>query len=111
MAELSPMMKQYKAIKDQHKEHILFYRLGDFCIVIAKIRPVILFIILVFILYYNIWHLYNIWKINAIFCVCLFLESLDIKGFFCVTQLFYQYTPEELQSCRLGIFRYRHRPC
>ncbi|MBQ4099970.1 MAG: DNA mismatch repair protein MutS, partial [Oscillospiraceae bacterium] len=30
MAELSPMMKQYKAIKEQHKDHILFYRLGDF---------------------------------------------------------------------------------
>lgn len=27
---LSPMMRQYFEIKDKHKEHILFYRLGDF---------------------------------------------------------------------------------
>ncbi len=27
---LSPMMQQYFAIKNQHKEHILFFRLGDF---------------------------------------------------------------------------------
>ena len=30
MAELSPMMKQYFAIKEQHKVEILFFRLGDF---------------------------------------------------------------------------------
>ena len=27
---LSPMMRQYMEIKNQHKDHILFYRLGDF---------------------------------------------------------------------------------
>ncbi len=30
MAKLSPMMEQYFRIKNQHKDHILFYRLGDF---------------------------------------------------------------------------------
>lgn len=30
MAKLSPMMEQYFRIKEQHKDHILFYRLGDF---------------------------------------------------------------------------------
>lgn len=30
MAALSPMMEQYFAIKEQHKDHILFFRLGDF---------------------------------------------------------------------------------
>ncbi len=30
MAELSPMMQQYFRIKEQHKEHIVFFRLGDF---------------------------------------------------------------------------------
>ncbi len=30
MAELSPMMQQYWAIKEQHRDHILFFRLGDF---------------------------------------------------------------------------------
>ena len=30
MAELSPMMKQYFEIKEQNKDCILFYRLGDF---------------------------------------------------------------------------------
>lgn len=30
MAELSPMMRQYFRIKEQHKEHIVFFRLGDF---------------------------------------------------------------------------------
>ncbi|MEG2053941.1 MAG: DNA mismatch repair protein MutS, partial [Oscillospiraceae bacterium] len=30
MAELSPMMQQYFDIKQQHKDHILFFRLGDF---------------------------------------------------------------------------------
>jgi DNA mismatch repair protein MutS len=30
MAPLSPMMQQYFQIKDQHKDHILFYRIGDF---------------------------------------------------------------------------------
>ena len=30
MAKLSPMMEQYFRIKAQHKDHILFYRLGDF---------------------------------------------------------------------------------
>ena len=30
MAELSPMMQQYFEIKKQHKDEILFYRLGDF---------------------------------------------------------------------------------
>lgn len=30
MAKLSPMMEQYFSIKEKHKDHILFYRLGDF---------------------------------------------------------------------------------
>ncbi|MBE7004612.1 MAG: DNA mismatch repair protein MutS [Ruminococcaceae bacterium] len=30
MAELTPMMKQYLEIKEQHKDEILFFRLGDF---------------------------------------------------------------------------------
>ncbi len=30
MSELTPMMKQYKEIKDQYEDYILFYRLGDF---------------------------------------------------------------------------------
>ena len=30
MAETTPMMKQYLAIKEQHKDKILFFRLGDF---------------------------------------------------------------------------------
>ena len=30
MAELSPMMQQYLEIKNQHKDEILFYRIGDF---------------------------------------------------------------------------------
>ncbi|MFR1808552.1 MAG: DNA mismatch repair protein MutS, partial [Pygmaiobacter massiliensis] len=30
MAELSPMMKQYFEIKEQYKDAILFFRLGDF---------------------------------------------------------------------------------
>ncbi len=30
MAELSPMMKQYKQIKSQHEDALLFFRLGDF---------------------------------------------------------------------------------
>ena len=30
MAELTPMMKQYLEIKEQHKDSILFFRLGDF---------------------------------------------------------------------------------
>ncbi|MBQ1992659.1 MAG: DNA mismatch repair protein MutS, partial [Clostridia bacterium] len=30
MAELSPMMKQYLQIKEQNKDCILFFRLGDF---------------------------------------------------------------------------------
>lgn len=30
MENLSPMMKQYMQIKEQHKDHILFFRLGDF---------------------------------------------------------------------------------
>jgi len=30
LAKLSPMMKQYFAIKEQHKDEILFFRLGDF---------------------------------------------------------------------------------
>jgi len=30
MAPLSPMMAQYFEIKEQHKDHILFFRLGDF---------------------------------------------------------------------------------
>ena len=30
MAELSPMMQQYMNIKNQHKDTILFFRLGDF---------------------------------------------------------------------------------
>ncbi len=30
MADLSPMMEQYLRIKQQHKDHILFFRLGDF---------------------------------------------------------------------------------
>ena len=30
MANLSPMMQQYLSVKEQHKDHILFFRLGDF---------------------------------------------------------------------------------
>src|SRR5690554_6294219 len=30
MAGLTPMMQQYMQIKDQHKDAILFFRLGDF---------------------------------------------------------------------------------
>lgn len=30
MAKLSPMMQQYLDIKEKHKDHILFFRLGDF---------------------------------------------------------------------------------
>ncbi len=30
MAELSPMMQQYMDIKQKHKDHLLFFRLGDF---------------------------------------------------------------------------------
>ena len=30
MADLSPMMELYLKIKEQHKDHILFFRLGDF---------------------------------------------------------------------------------
>lgn len=30
MANLSPMMQQYLDIKSQHKDHVLFFRLGDF---------------------------------------------------------------------------------
>lgn len=30
MEKLSPMMQQYFAVKNQHKDHILFFRLGDF---------------------------------------------------------------------------------
>ena len=30
MSKLSPMMEQYFTIKQSHKEHILFFRLGDF---------------------------------------------------------------------------------
>lgn len=30
MAKLTPMMKQYMEIKEKYKEHILFFRLGDF---------------------------------------------------------------------------------
>ncbi|MBQ9939538.1 MAG: DNA mismatch repair protein MutS [Oscillospiraceae bacterium] len=30
MAPLSPMMAQYFKVKEQHKDHLLFYRLGDF---------------------------------------------------------------------------------
>lgn len=30
MGNLTPMMKQYMEIKDKYKEHILFFRLGDF---------------------------------------------------------------------------------
>lgn len=30
MAPLSPMMQQYMDIKEQHKDEILFFRLGDF---------------------------------------------------------------------------------
>ena len=30
MAELSPLMQQYIEIKNQHKDEILFYRIGDF---------------------------------------------------------------------------------
>jgi len=30
MQRITPMMKQYFAIKENHKDHILFYRLGDF---------------------------------------------------------------------------------
>jgi len=30
MAELSPMMQQYLQIKQEHKDHLLFFRVGDF---------------------------------------------------------------------------------
>ena len=30
MAELTPMMKQYMEIKEQHQDCSLFFRLGDF---------------------------------------------------------------------------------
>lgn len=30
MAEVTPMLKQYRSIKDQHQDCILFFRLGDF---------------------------------------------------------------------------------
>ena len=30
MQRITPMMKQYFAIKAEHEDHILFYRLGDF---------------------------------------------------------------------------------
>ena len=30
MAPLSPMMQQYFKVKNEHKDQILFYRLGDF---------------------------------------------------------------------------------
>ena len=30
MAPLSPMMQQYFELKERHKDHILFFRLGDF---------------------------------------------------------------------------------
>ena len=30
MAEVTPMMKQYLEIREQYKDCILFYRLGDF---------------------------------------------------------------------------------
>ena len=30
MTKLSPMMKQYFEIKEEHKDTILFFRLGDF---------------------------------------------------------------------------------
>ncbi len=30
VTELSPMMQQYMQVKEQHKDHILFFRLGDF---------------------------------------------------------------------------------
>lgn len=30
MAEMTPMMKQYLSIKEQYKDYILFYRIGDF---------------------------------------------------------------------------------
>ena len=28
--ELTPMMRQYLEIKEQHKDEVLFFRLGDF---------------------------------------------------------------------------------
>ena len=30
MAEMTPMMRQYQEIKEQNKDAILFFRLGDF---------------------------------------------------------------------------------
>ena len=30
MAELTPMKRQYNEIKEQHKDCLLFFRLGDF---------------------------------------------------------------------------------
>lgn len=30
MAEMTPMMRQYMEIKEQNKDSILFFRLGDF---------------------------------------------------------------------------------
>ncbi|MDF2532513.1 MAG: mismatch repair protein MutS, partial [Clostridia bacterium] len=30
MAQLTPMMQQYMEIKEQHRDKIIFFRLGDF---------------------------------------------------------------------------------
>ncbi|HBN09402.1 MAG TPA: hypothetical protein DD435_12390, partial [Cyanobacteria bacterium UBA8530] len=29
-SRLTPMMQQYRAVKDQHPDVLLFYRMGDF---------------------------------------------------------------------------------
>ena len=30
MSQLTPMVEQYMAVKNQHKDELLFFRLGDF---------------------------------------------------------------------------------
>ncbi|MFN3467860.1 MAG: hypothetical protein ACK4WF_09205, partial [Candidatus Brocadiales bacterium] len=30
MTDLTPMMRQYKTLKERHKDCLLFFRLGDF---------------------------------------------------------------------------------
>ena len=39
MAEITPMMKQYLEIKEQNKDSILFFRLGDFLSLIHISEP------------------------------------------------------------------------
>ena len=40
MAEMTPMMRQYMEIKEQNKDSILFFRLGDFYETTPGRRPV-----------------------------------------------------------------------